>query len=70
MTSNSAQSFSFDVPPDVTANDCMTLSEFSLRRMWGYRPNLRTRITIWLVRLGIGVHHVKEIDELFMELNR
>ena len=68
-TSNSAQTIKMDIPPDVTANECAQLSECSLCRVW-HRPNLRTRIVIFLTRLGIGVHRCKNIDELFMELNR
>ena len=67
-TESQAQTFDF-IPETVTANDCMTISECSLCRIWP-RPNLRTRITLFLTRLGIGVHSVKNIDELFVELNK
>jgi hypothetical protein len=69
MTTNSAQSFGYDIPSDVTANECMTISECSLCKVWT-KPNLRTRITMWMARIGIGVRRFKNSDDLFVELNK
>lgn len=69
MTTNSALTVDYEIPVNVTANECTTISEASLRVAWP-RPNLRTRFVLFLSRLGIGVRRFKGVDDLFVELNR
>jgi len=67
VTSSDAQTLDLGEPP-ITY--CSLMSEFSLSKIWtNEKPNLRTRWTIWLARLGIGVKRAKSIDDLFPELN-
>ncbi len=71
-TSNSAQYIYIDIPPNVTANDCMTLSVASLRNVWEerFRPNLRTRIAMFFAQHRMGLKRFRDIESLFMDLNK
>jgi hypothetical protein len=67
-TSSNSQSI------EMPSNYCATVSEASLAKIWicdnMHKPNLRTRLVMWMMRLGVGVKRFDNVDDMFRELKK